>query len=111
MKIFTLQDSVTAIPLEEWNLAFVKPSLLCTIQDNKCIDSKYPTPKDTITVDISDDQSPPPPNILDPNAKPKYLQGPVSLSTEINNCCLKFSYFIVSCKQISAFCVYNRVHL
>ena len=59
-------------------MAYVKPSLLCTIQDSRCIGSQYPIPKDTITVDVSDDQSAPPPNILDPDAKPKYLLGPVS---------------------------------
>lgn len=75
------QDSITAIPLEQWKLDYIVPSILCTTKDNKCIPSSYPTPKEAVKVDVDGDDAdtgPLPPNIVDPAVKLKYLQGGVS---------------------------------
>ena len=74
------QDSVTAIPLEQWNLDYIVPSILCTTKDNKCIPSSYPVSKGAVRIDVDDngDSGQLPPNILDPTAKPKHLKGGVT---------------------------------
>ena len=79
-----LQDSVTAIPLDVWDLDFIAPSILCTTQGNVCIPTSYPIPKGAVTIEVPDasvPDQPQPPNKQDPKAKLQYLGEGVSIMT------------------------------
>lgn len=42
--------SVTAIPLEDWSLDYIRPKSVCIKKDDQCIQTTYPIAPDSMKV-------------------------------------------------------------
>ena len=74
--IFSLsQDSVIAIPADQWNLELIQPRLKCVMQNQQCVESdfQFPTGSKRVEVEAGRNQglvaSDLPPNIMDITVK------------------------------------------